>query len=354
MKHDSPVSNPNRTTTRELSLFIFVLLVMSFLYGTPRLFSQGFSSAFLIETGVDCLMMTIACLPVWWLHFRKLAHLPMKLRFALHILTAFVYYAIWAGLYYCYNRMVGLPTMSSEQLLQNIGPNLLFYIQVFSSLHIDLFFREREAQQLREQELRELAFKGEINALKAQIQPHFLFNTLNSISASLPGEQEHSRVLIARLADTFRYALHSTQQDLVPLSQELDFMKTYLSLEQARFGKRLVFSIESTEVTDQVLIPPMLLQPIVENAIKHGIEPSIEGGSVRIRCIQEIKAVGIYIGNTGSPYKGNLENLFLGDGVGLKNTAKRLENQFAEQLQVSVNDKAGLTIYFRIPVNTFT
>jgi two-component system LytT family sensor kinase len=349
MKEYPKVSNPARTTTREIGLFIFVLLIMSILYGTPRLFTQGFSSAFLLEIGVDCLIMTLACLPIWWLHFRKLVHLPMKMRFALHILTAFLYYAIWAGLYYCYNRLVGLPTMNSQQFFQNIGPNLLFYVQVFSSLHIDLFFREREAQQLREQELRELAYRGEINALKAQIQPHFLFNTLNSISASIPAEQEHSRVLIARLADTFRYALLSTQQDLVPLSQELDFMNTYLSLEQGRFGKRLVFSIESTEGTAEVLIPPMLLQPFVENAIKHGIEPSIEGGSVRIMCIQESRAVGIYIENTGCPYIGNPEDLFLGKGVGVKNTAKRLENQFGEKLHVSVNDKGGLIIHFSIP-----
>ncbi|WP_316813790.1 sensor histidine kinase [Pedobacter heparinus] len=349
MKHYPPASHQERTTTREIALFIFVLLVMSILYGTPRLFAQGFSSAFLMETGIDCLMMTIACFPIWWLHFRMLAHLPMKTRFALHILTAFLYYAIWAGLYYLYNPMVGLPAMSSKQLFQNIGPNLLFYIQVFSSLHIDLFFREREAQQLREQELRDLAYRGEINALKAQIQPHFLFNTLNSISASLPAEQEHSRVLIARLADTFRYALLSTQQDLAPLSQELDFMHTYLSLEKGRFGKRLAYSIECAEGAEEVLIPPMLLQPFVENAIKHGIEPSIEGGSVSIRCIKESNAAGIYIENTGSPYIGNPEDLFLGKGVGVKNTAKRLENQFGEKLQIFVNDQGGLTIHFRIP-----
>ncbi|MNL34370.1 Sensor histidine kinase YehU [compost metagenome] len=165
----------------------------------------------------------------------------------------------------------------------------------------------------------------------------------------MPAEQEHTRVLIAQLADTFRYALLSTQLDLVPLSQELDFMRTYLSLEQGRFGKRLDFSIESDEGTDEVLIPPMLLQPFVENAIKHGIEPSIEGGSVAIRCVRESEAVGVYIENTGSPYEGDLEALFLGNGVGIKNTAKRLENQFGEKLQVSINDKGGLIIHFRIP-----
>lgn len=349
MKHYSPIAQGRNTTTREICLFIFCLVVMSVLYGTPRLFTQGFSAGFLRETGVDCLIMALACLPIWWLHFRLLVHLPMKTRFALHIITALIYYFIWACIYYLYNTMVGLPTMNRQQVFQNIGPNLLFYIQVFSSLHIDLFFREREAHQLREQELRELAYKGEINALKAQIQPHFLFNTLNSISASLPADQEHIRVLIARLADTFRYALQSTQQELVPLWQELDFMNTYLSLEQSRFGKRLFFAIEGNEGMADVFIPPMLLQPFVENAIKHGIEPSIEGGSVIIRCIREVKKVCIQIENTGSPYLAPLEHLFLGEGVGVKNTAKRLENQFGEKLHVSINENGGLTVSFCIP-----
>lgn len=335
-------------TRREILLFIFVLIVMSVLYGTPRLFSQGFSWAFLIELGVDCLIMALACLPIWWLHFRKLTKIPIKRRFALHLATAMMYYAIWVLLYYFYNRAVGLPVMTHQQVFQNIGPNLLFYVQVFSSLHIDLFFREREQQLLREQALKELAHKGEISALKAQIQPHFLFNTLNSISASLPNEQEHTRILIARLADTFRYALQSTQQETVPLSQELEFMATYLALEQVRFGKRLQVNIQSFPNAGLVEIPPMLLQPLVENAIKHGIEPSIEGGFVQIRCVHEYGKTHIVIENTGKAYRGNLDEIFNGDGVGLKNTAKRLAHQFNEELHISKNEQGCLKIDFYV------
>jgi len=335
-------------TRREILLFVFVLIAMSVLYGTPRLFSLGFSWAFLIELGVDCLIMTIACLPIWWLHFRKMTKIPIKKRFALHLFTALVYYAFWVVLYYFYNKAVGLPIMTRQQIFQNIGPNLLFYVQVFSSLHIDLFFREREQQLLREQALRELAHKGEISALKAQIQPHFLFNTLNSISASLPNEQEHTRILIARLADTFRYALQSTQQETVPLSQELEFMATYLSLEQVRFGKRLQVNIQSFPEAEGVEIPPMLLQPLVENAIKHGIEPSIEGGFVHIKCERELDKIHIVIENTGQSFRGNLDEIFNGEGVGLKNTAKRLEHEFDEKLHISRNEQGCLKIDFYV------
>src|SRR5690606_28714362 len=253
------------------------LLVMSLLYSTPRLVAQGLTFDLINELVVDCSIMSLSCLPIWWLHFTALAHWPLKKRFVLHVITAVCYYTMWVGLYQIYNPLVGKPMMSGLQVLQNAGPNLLFYIQVFSILHIYHFFREREAQLLREKALADLAYQSEINALKAQIQPHFLFNTLNSISASLPPQQERTRILIAKLADTFRYALQATQETLVPLSSELEFIQIYLTLEQARFGKRLRFHIEADPGLERTQVPPLLLQPLVENALKHAIEPSLEG-----------------------------------------------------------------------------
>lgn len=334
---------------REILLFLFCLILMSILYATPRLFSQGISKPFIRELLVDCSIMAIACFPVWWLHFRKWTRFPMKKRFALHFFTGVIYYIIWIVLYRWYNKFAGLPVMTSQQMLQNIGPNLLFYIQVFSSLHIDLFFREREIQQHRERELRELAHKAEIEILKAQIQPHFLFNTLNSISASVPAENEHTRVLIAELADTFRYALRSTQEELVLLWQEIEFVKSYLLLEQSRFGSRLDFEIDVRSCDGQAMIPPMLLQPLVENAIEHGIEPAIDGGRIYIKCHTNEKASHFYIHNTGIPYRGTVEEMFACDGIGLNNTAKRLRNQFGEELRIEIDKEGGVAVSFAIP-----
>lgn len=337
----------NKATKREIALFVFCLVVMSILYSTPRLFSRGFSLVFLQELAVDCLIMALACLPVWWLQFRHWAHRPMQQRFSLHLLTALLYYALWVALYRLYNHLAGLPAMTTAQIFQNTGPNLLFYIQVFSSLHIDLFFREREAQHQREQELKELAHRAEINALKAQIQPHFLFNTLNSISASVPAGQEHTRVLIGRLADTFRYALRTTRQELVLLSEELDFIRTYLLLEKERFGQRLDFTIDAPSTS--TLLPPMLLQPLVENAIKHGIEPSLDGGKISVTCVQQEGKTHIRIENTGYPYRGTAEAMFQGSGVGLSNTSRRLQSQYGERLQVTVKPHGGIAVSFSLP-----
>lgn len=341
-----------RATRQEILLFVSCFVTMSVLYTTPGLVNAGITPHYLKELAVDCLFMAIACLPVWWLHFRKLAHWSLKKRFFLHLLTAAVYYMFWVMLYQVYNPLDGKPKMTGLQILQNLGPNLLFYIQVFSILHIYHFFREREAQLNRENELRELAHAGEISALKAQIQPHFLFNTLSSISASMPPEQENTRVLIARLADTFRYALLSTKESVVPLASELDFMQTYLSLERARFGKRLRFSIESDAGVRQTMIPPMLLQPLVENALKHAIEPSLDGGDIDISCKAGHGKVIIMISNTGMPYTGPLDRLFQSGGIGLSNMARRLERHYGEKLLVSRNTRQGLCFEFSIPSTT--
>ncbi|MGN7786629.1 sensor histidine kinase [Niabella sp. 22666] len=333
---------------REIGLFVFILLLMSILYGTPRLFSQGFTISFIKETIVDCVIMAIACLPVWWLHFRKWTGLPMQSRFALHFLTAPLYYLIWILLYVAYNHLSGLPRMTGRQVLQNSGPNLLFYIQVFSSLHIDLFFREREAQFRKQQELQDLAHGAEINALKAQIQPHFLFNTLNSISASVPSSEEHTRILIARLAGIFRYGLDSIKQELVSLEKELDFIANYLSLEKERFGDRLHYKIDTTPEIAHSLIPPMLLQPLVENAIRHGIEPSITGGYVSISGSLQNKKVVIEIQSCGAPCVKTAQQMFTGTGLGLTNTAKRLKNQFDENLLITIKGNE-VKVQFALP-----
>lgn len=344
-------SIPN-ATRQEILLFVSCFLIMSILYATPSLINTSVTARYIKELLVDCLFMAIACLPVWWLHFRRLAHWSLKKRFFLHLFSAVLYYSIWMLLYQLYNPLDGKLPMTNQQILQNLGPNLLFYIQVFSILHMYHFFREREMQVRLEKELRELAYRGEINALKAQIQPHFLFNTLSSISASLPPEQEKTRVLIARLADTFRYALLSTKEAFVPLANELSFMENYLSLEKVRFGKRLQYRINIAPNVPQVQIPPMLLQPLVENAVKHGIEPALEGGEIEISCIVKSKKVWIKVNNTGNAYTGSLEQLFQCKGVGISNTAKRLERHYGEELAVSRNISQGLCFEFCIPIPT--
>lgn len=199
-------------------------------------------------------------------------------------------------------------------------------------------------------QLQEQALQAELQALKAQIQPHFLFNALNRVNASLPAEQEAAREMIARLADTFRYALDATRTDLVPLGNELSFLRDYLQIEQDRFASRLQVHIDAPLSLHRYRIPPMLLQPLVENAVKHGIGPCIDGGSVTISCTLQDNKLRLTVSDTGAGYDGPLHQIMQSSGVGLRNTALRLEKLYNEPLLIARNAPGGLQFMFDIPI----
>jgi LytS/YehU family sensor histidine kinase len=218
----------------------------------------------------------------------------------------------------------------------------------FILFHAYNFWLSTQRQQKKERELRELAFQSEINALRAQIEPHFLFNTLNSISASVPPTLEKTRVLIAQLADTFRYALRVSVSQFVALGDEIDFLKTWLALEKQRFGERLAIDYQIDANAVGVMVPPMILQPLVENALNHGIAPKIDGGTVTIQCEVRNEWVYVAVSDTGVGYTGDLKEI-LYKSVGLSNISKRLKLLYNQSLQVELQQE-GLRFSFTIPL----
>ena len=180
-----------------------------------------------------------------------------------------------------------------------IGAVLALVIGAFMKLKLQV---EESQTKLREQELavRELAIaasQAQSRALQSQINPHFFFNTLNTISALIEDDPVAARQMIGRLADLFRYTLGCTHADAVTLSEEVRFVRDYLSIEHARFRKRLRVNLPEGELPD-VRIPGLVLQPLVENAIKHGIAPLIEGGSVSVSVAPSGAGFRVSVRNT--------------------------------------------------------
>lgn len=206
----------------------------------------------------------------------------------------------------------------------------------------------RQNQRLQKLQIQSLKQENEMKVLKSQIEPHFLFNTLNSISATVPASLEHTREMIAQLADTFRYGLATNERKVVRMEEELDFIRTWLSLEKARLGSRLqvVFDIDVHCLHHD--IPPMLLQPLIENALEHGIGPKVQGGTVRIECKMENEHICIAVSDTGAGYAGDLNDIFV-KGIGVRNIARRLRLLFNEELKVERNVE-GLRFWFKVPV----
>jgi hypothetical protein len=177
--------------------------------------------------------------------------------------------------------------------------------------------RRLETQEL---ETRLMAQDAELRMLRTQVDPHFLFNSLNSISALTSIDPGAARAMTLRLADFFRHSLGMHADRKVALERELALVRDFLAIEQVRFGERLRFDAEATLEACACLVPPMLLQPLVENAVKHGIGQLIEPGTIRIRALRAGSLLRIVVENDVDPDAVSTR----GTGVGLENVRRRL------------------------------
>ena len=181
--------------------------------------------------------------------------------------------------------------------------------------------QEAEAKQL---ELRCLTQDAELKALRAQINPHFLFNSLNSISALTTLNPPGARDMCIQLSEFLRRSLGLGERESVTLREELDLVSTYLTIEKTRFAERLTLQWEVDPESLEVLIPPLLLQPLVENAIKHGISAIPEGGILRIFTQVEGSNVVIEVENPCDPDADQPKGL----GLGLRQVRERLKGRY--------------------------
>ena len=173
---------------------------------------------------------------------------------------------------------------------------------------------------LRREEMHRLVSQAELRALQSQINPHFLFNALNALYGTIPREAAGARRMVLNLAEIFRYFLHS-DKTFVPLAREMQIVRAYLDVEQCRLGNRLEVQIQVDDDVLEVPIPVLSVQPLVENAIKHGIAGRAEPGYVRIQAGCRDEKLRIRVENSG----GDSAEASPGPGVGLQNVRRRLE-----------------------------
>jgi two-component system, LytTR family, sensor kinase len=177
------------------------------------------------------------------------------------------------------------------------------------------------AAQERKQELEQLAKDAELFKLRQQLQPHFLFNSLNSISALAGSQPEKARHMIQQLSDFLRGTLKKEDQEWVPLKEEIGYLQLYLDIEKVRFGHRLETAINMSNLAGEALIPPMILQPLVENAIKFGLYDTIEAVSISISASMQDQDLVILVSN---PFDENSQPISKGTGFGLSYIQRRL------------------------------
>ncbi|HKU90787.1 MAG TPA: histidine kinase [Steroidobacteraceae bacterium] len=195
---------------------------------------------------------------------------------------------------------------------------------------------EQRALLLREERLRRLLTEAELKALRTQVDPHFLFNTLNTIAdliGSNPGAAER---MTERLAECFRYALAKHSRDLSTLDEELDFARHYLEIEQVRFGDRLRVQLSRGDAAGSEAVPSLLLQPLLENAIRHGLAPVREGGCVTVQARRDGERLHLSIEDDGVGLRSDLRA-----GVGLRNVQERLRTLYAQAAEFLIGERPG-------------
>ncbi len=195
---------------------------------------------------------------------------------------------------------------------------LVYWAVLGLSQTLDFYrkFRERE---LRASQLEAQLAQAQLQVLKMQLHPHFLFNTLHAVSALMHQDVEVADRMIARLGELLRATLESVGTHRVPLAQELEFIKPYLEIEQARLGPRLAVRLEIDPEATGALVPNLILQPLVENAIRHGIGPRPAGGRIEIRAHRHGGRLALQISDNGRGLAANYR-----EGVGVANTRARL------------------------------
>lgn len=231
---------------------------------------------------------------------------------------------------------------------------LRFYDQYIITVAVYYVISYFQGLQRKENEKTELILKNkemEISLLKSQINPHFLFNTLNSISTLMHTSKDQARKVITQLSDIFRYALDSHTGRMVKLSQEVEFIESYIRIQQVRFGDRLRFEKSIDPACLELSIPPMILQPLVENSVKYGVAPKEEGGTIRLIIRHEPRGVFFEVSDNGLGIHAKKVMDGSSSGVGMKNTNMRLKSYYGPSAALNVHaSEEGYSVSFVIPV----
>jgi len=333
--------HPILASPRKLGLYLlcwapFIVLVADQLKSSGGL-TLGEAVALSIPL---CLLYAFICLSSWYV----CRVMPLRARSVDRVLTAHLAAGIVASMFWILIARVLASGLANFNLLSSprtqvtratgllVGLGVLLYLLTVAMHYVILAIEASRQAEAREAEAQILAREAELRALKAQINPHFLFNSLHSISALTSIDPARAREMCVLLGDFLRYTLGLGEKSTIPLGDELELVNRYLKVEKVRFGQRLEMQEEIDPEALGARIPPLLLQPMVENAVAHGISGLPEGGWIRLRAGRRQDDVEIVIENKfdsdSPPSRRN--------GVGLENVRRRLAACYGARAHMSV------------------
>jgi sensor histidine kinase YesM len=298
--------------------------------------------------------------------FRHSWHMHVILRIAIIIATVMFMAFVWTLL-----RMgtFALMTGEAKNFLPEFGPWYFPGVMIFfgwaAGYHGIKYYRllqeehsalltiaeEKKAEELKRSRAEAIARDAQLRMLRYQLNPHFLFNTLNAVTSLVStGKNDRACNTIDQLSTFLRKSLDSDPLQPVTLEKELETLRLYLEIEQTRFADRLRLKFDVDEAALGVMLPNLLLQPIAENAIKHAIATSVDGGTITVRCALQGDMLEIEIEDTGP----GLAKEASSNGVGLNNTRERLQTTYGDRFSLDMQPvtPTGLRVVMRVPAET--
>lgn len=268
-----------------------------------------------------------------------------------HLFLGFIMLSLWlfSG-YFILNIISGKDT-SNQLFLDNSMPyrgivGLLIFILIIMLYYLMVYSENLKQKVNNEASLKTLIREAELNALKAQINPHFLFNSLNSVSSLTMRDPSRARKMIIELSEFLRYSLKHKEKEVTSLQEEIQNITRYLEIEKIRFEGKLIFQMDIPEACSQLRLPNMILQPLIENAIKHGVYESLEPVTIQLKATCHHNFLQLEISNNYDESATGKK----GAGIGLKNIRSRLKLIYGSEDLISSFGSDGIfKVTLKIP-----
>lgn len=302
-----------------------------------------------LDTASNFVLYPLLGSSIWYsIRYNSLEEVSIGRLIVFHLIAASILCGIWIYIsYVIYQPFI----KESKNYLSESLPSKVFAGYIMYAIYLVFFYAVNYYQSLKEKIKKESEYKAlireaELQALKSQINPHFLFNSLNSISSLTVSNPEKAQEMVINLSNFMRYSLMHNEKEMVAFSRELDNIKLYLSIEKVRFGRKLNAEFEIDAHCMDAEIPNMILQPLFENAIKYGVYETTDQVTIKTTCNCESNFLRITITNDydASTLKRK------GEGIGLQNIRKRMEIIYNNPELVKVTDnKTSFEVQLVIP-----
>lgn len=342
------------TSRKALVIYSLIWLFLAFLYAAFLRFNQEFSISISIsEALMGSITFGLLGLIIWYptryIPFRKEAPIySISAHFAagLIVILAWLFITVGIlGIVFESEQDYSIYLTSSLFLRGLVG--IMLYLVMVLIYYLVSYARSLRERAQAEEKLRTLVKESELNLLKSQINPHFLFNSLNSISSLIMSNPEEARDMIIRLSDFLRYSLKHRESEFVSIEEEIRRMNDYLLIEKIRFGDKLQYKLNTSEHCKNLQVPTMIMQPLIENAIKHGVYESLEPVSVEFSCDVKHGFIHLELWNDFDPDIPSKS----GTGVGLQNVSERIRLAYDGKGSVTKDVKDGVfKITLLIPI----